>query len=502
MEEFFGDLERFFAQLYPYRWALTIGALIVVTAIFIYGYRKGWHLLVWRHRLPVAIIGAPVLAIFLVAGWWLGSPLFTSKTVIEEFPFAFNAEVPAGITRDAVEQTMASMSRFNQRFSEAMPNSMGPGGAAAAKIKSGSFRDADNFHKGSGQATIYRSQDGSHLLRLENLNVTNGPDLHVILTPDPSPDSRGDVKAAGYVDLGKLKGNKGDQNYHIPSGVDINAQGSVVIYCQPFHVIFSVATLQQEEFPLAANAEVPPTMTRARVEQIMVGMAGMDLEFSEPMSDAMSTNRPNDAMTDAGMAMMKGGKAMVQGGMLASNHSIVSEGMALVREGAGMANQANMASVAMETMESGIQQSDNAMTEKGMAMLEGVMEMPAGASAGGTTAVKLKVGNLRDADRFHKGSGQATIYRGPDGSHLLRLEGLNVTNGPDLHVLLSPHQGPKNRNDVTTAGYVDLGKLKGNKGDQNYPIPPDVDISIQGSLIIYCAPFHVVFSVAPLEDVG
>ena len=49
-------------------------------------------------------------------------------------------------------------------------------------------------------------------------------------------------------------------------------------------------------------------------------------------------------------------------------------------------------------------------------------------------------------------------------------------------------------------GYVNIGKLKGNKGNQNYPIPDEVDVSIQGSVVIYCVPFHVIFSVASLRD--
>ena len=116
---------------------------------------------------------------------------------------------------------------------------------APAEIKAGSFRDADRAHKGSGQAKIFRATDGSRLLRLENLDVTNGPDLRVILTPHPDPMSRGDVTAPGYVELGKLKGNKGNQNYVIPADVDLAAQGSVVIYCKPFQVIFSVASLKE-----------------------------------------------------------------------------------------------------------------------------------------------------------------------------------------------------------------------------------------------------------------
>ena len=128
--------------------------------------------------------------------------------------------------------------------------------------------------------------------------------------------------------------------------------------------------------------------------------------------------------------------------------------------------------------------------------------MPVSMVKAETAAVKLKVGNLQDADSFHKGSGQATIYRRPDGSHLLRLESLSVTNGPDLHVILSCHPNPGRGNDVKTPGYVDLGKPKGNKGDQNYPIGDDVDNDAQGSVAIYCKPFHVVFNVAPPQDAG
>lgn len=112
-------------------------------------------------------------------------------------------------------------------------------------LKSGTFRDGEPLHHGSGQVSIYQLPDGSRILRLENFNVTNGPDLHVYLSAHPNPTSSAEVRQAGYVDLGSLKGNVGDQNYQIPADVDLNIQVSVVIYCQPFHVIFSVASLTE-----------------------------------------------------------------------------------------------------------------------------------------------------------------------------------------------------------------------------------------------------------------
>lgn len=115
------------------------------------------------------------------------------------------------------------------------------------------------------------------------------------------------------------------------------------------------------------------------------------------------------------------------------------------------------------------------------------------------TANALKQGEFTDSDRLHQGSGAATIYQLPDGSHVVRLENLDVTNGPDLRVLLAGHEDPRSRDALNESGYIELDRLKGNLGNQNYPIPADVDISEFKSVVIYCEPFHVVFSTAPLS---
>ena len=78
---------------------------------------------------------------------------------------------------------------------------------------------------------------------MEDFQTTNSHDLHVVLSPSPNPQSSAQVKTAGYVDLSKLKGNIGNQNYPIPEEADIGAHISVVIYCKPFQMIFSVAVL-------------------------------------------------------------------------------------------------------------------------------------------------------------------------------------------------------------------------------------------------------------------
>lgn len=191
----------------------------------------------------VVIIGIPGLAV----AWWLLSPLFISTTVDEEFPLASNAVIPAEMTMAEAEEIMveaaSEIKNYNERVPDemAMPDDDMKMSPSVEQLRTGSFRDADSFHKGSGTATIYRSSDGMNLLRLEDFRVTNGPDLRVLLVPNPDPQGRGDVE--GYIELDKLKGNEGNQNYFLPDGEDGSDYGSVVIYCKPFQVVFSVATL-------------------------------------------------------------------------------------------------------------------------------------------------------------------------------------------------------------------------------------------------------------------
>ncbi len=192
-----------------------------------------------RYRWPLVVLGLSIVAI----GWWLGSPLFLDKTVEEDFPLARTALVPTGMSAAEVEAEMAEAREPDGEMDEPMTAPMQTAGA----IKTGAFRDADSFHKGSGRATIYRLEDGSQVLRLEDFRVTNGPDLRVLLAVHPDPASRDELTSRGYVELAKLKGNVGNQNYEIPESVDVSAQMSVVIYCRPFHVIFSVAPLEEPE---------------------------------------------------------------------------------------------------------------------------------------------------------------------------------------------------------------------------------------------------------------
>lgn len=93
----------------------------------------------------------------------------------------------------------------------------------------------DGIHDAAGNAKVIAAEDG-RVLRLEEFRSTNGPDLYVYLSVDK--------EATDYVNLGKLKGNIGNQNYEIPNGTDLSKYDTVLIWCQQFSVLFGSAALQ------------------------------------------------------------------------------------------------------------------------------------------------------------------------------------------------------------------------------------------------------------------
>lgn len=188
-------------------------------------------------RRPVQI-AAVVIAIPLLAfAWWLGSPLLFDTVVDEAFPRAAAAEIPDDMTAEEVEATMLEAEETDTSAEETMPED------EPVALATGSLMGADSFHQGSGDATVYELADGSRILRLEDIDVTNGPDLHVIITPVVGVEGRDDVKAPGYLDLGPLRGNVGSLNYDLPADYDLPDEFTVVIYCVPFHVLFATAEL-------------------------------------------------------------------------------------------------------------------------------------------------------------------------------------------------------------------------------------------------------------------
>jgi hypothetical protein len=107
-----------------------------------------------------------------------------------------------------------------------------------AAVRSGSFRGADDFHFGSGEAHLIETAPGEWVVRFEDFSVRNGPDLFVYLSPDP------DGYAKGVIELDRLKATDGSFNTKVPAGSDVSEMRSVVIWCKQFGVQFAVAKLR------------------------------------------------------------------------------------------------------------------------------------------------------------------------------------------------------------------------------------------------------------------
>jgi hypothetical protein len=256
----------------------------------------------------------------------------------------------------------------NQTINEALPTvaaSTSPAGAAAqpTTLATGMFHSG--AHETRGTATIHQLDDGKRLLRLSGFETSNGPDVHVYLVAADDASDNETVTNAGFIDLGSLKGNIGDQNYDVPQEVDLAKHRAVTIWCARFGVNFGTA-------PLSAG--------------------GTPVATAEPQ--------------------------------------LLTTGM------------------------------------------------------------------------FHNGAhetkGTAAVLQLADGQRVLRLTGFETSNGPDVHVYLVAAADATDNETVTSAGFIDLGSLKGNIGDQNYEIPQDVDLAKYRAVTIWCARFGVNFGTAPL----
>jgi len=271
-------------------------------------------------------IGAGLVV--LVVAWYAFRPelLFVNKTVSESFPAAsVSADASQGLT--------------------------GPKQLAMGEFKG-------YAHETQGNAAIF-DVNGKRVLRLTHFKTSNGPDVHVYLIAAPNAMDDATVKKAGFIDLGSIKGNMGDQNYDVPDNVDLTKYQAVTIWCARFNVNFATA-------PLKA--------------------------------------------TDSGPRQ------------LAAGHF------------------------------------------KGYA---------------------------------HETEGTAGVYD-VKGQRVLRLTNFKTSNGPDVHVYLVGATDAKDDATVKQAGFVDLGSLKGNVGDQNYDVPETVDLAKYQAVTIWCARFNVNFGTAPL----
>ena len=192
--------------------------------------------------------GAIGAVVFAAVAWVLVSPLFIDKVVEEAFP---GVPTPAALAEMSDERKAeisegvltAALGMPDHAMDESMDDMPAAVPAGPELLRRGQFRDADSIHRGSGDAKLFRLSESDSVLRLENLKVTNGPDLRVYLVRHPDPTESADVKDSEFVDLGPLKGNIGNQNYTVPAGTDVTKFASAVVWCRAFGVLFASAPL-------------------------------------------------------------------------------------------------------------------------------------------------------------------------------------------------------------------------------------------------------------------
>lgn len=206
------------------------------------------------------IIVIIIILIIVPIAWYVGAPLVTNTLVEEDFPTAVSSSASSQsslgkvintqelamleqLTAEQVDAMPAKQQEVLQKnmqdFADQMPSKIVQEEMPMVTVEpvllaEGYFSGADSFHKGSGKAALYTLPDNSTVLRFTDFSVTNGPALSVFL-----------MNASGQkIEIAKLKGNQGNQNYPVANTINTTEFNQVLIYCVPFKVQFATARLQ------------------------------------------------------------------------------------------------------------------------------------------------------------------------------------------------------------------------------------------------------------------
>lgn len=195
-------------------------------------------------RAPLTWVAVTVLAAGAAFGlyWFQPWKLVTDTEVNEELAVVVS-EAPSSPTNSTPDED-AAPDQDAAPDEGATPDEDAAPGAGPKIVRSGEF--ITHEHDTSGTARIIRTADGELRLELVGLATSNGPDLRVWLTDQPvrSGEAGWHVFDDGrWVELGRLKGNRGDQAYDIPAEVDLDELTSVSIWCKRFAVSFGAAPL-------------------------------------------------------------------------------------------------------------------------------------------------------------------------------------------------------------------------------------------------------------------
>jgi hypothetical protein len=194
-----------------------------------------------RFRWPIIGAGIAIAVVAFLA--FRPDKLFVDDAIDESLADAFTTTTaqaaPSETTSSTTPATETTDGAGDSTTSTtAPPRTTTTVPTAPVRVTTGSFYGID--HSAEGTASVYE-QDGDFVLRFEDdTDIQNGPDLYVWVLP--SADYEGDTPA-DYIDLGKIKGNVGGQNYELPANFDPAVHRSVLVWCLRFSVPFVAAPL-------------------------------------------------------------------------------------------------------------------------------------------------------------------------------------------------------------------------------------------------------------------
>jgi len=188
-----------------------------------------------RIFLGVAIIINLAASVTLVTGKTQIS--FAASSNVQNFMNMTEEQIvqaAKNMTQEEKQKVMNEFSKQNSTIDENMSATMKNTKALTANF----VGSGDGFHKAEGVVKVITLADGKTFLRLENLKATNGPDLYVYLSTGKD--------VSDIVNLGRLKGNIGNQNYEIPPGSNLSKYDTVLIWCKAFSTLFGSAKLSNQ----------------------------------------------------------------------------------------------------------------------------------------------------------------------------------------------------------------------------------------------------------------